>query len=352
MRERRAHPPKPRRPCCRGGAGTRHRPPYRTDESGQEGRRRSGIKFILLKKLGDAFIRRTCPARTCARRCAMPLKPPTEAPVALNPSDRPCLATPSPATGLPHDRPRIPPRPVRRPLDAVAGAGACRIGVVVAQRKFQRDRDRVIHSTAFRRLEYKTQVFVNHEGDLFRTRRHAHPGGGADRAVPSRGSAAASNEDSESRRSRLAHDLGAHAVRPCRAGCAERLHESRTAASSTTCRRLLVVDELEERYADFSGLNLTFETPRGHSQALLARSTPRARGAGASASSRRAAAVSLEAQIANLADEIAYNNHDIDDGLRSGLLTLEQLRRSADVGPPPGRGHGRVPGHQWPARHQ
>lgn len=186
--------------------------------------------------------------------------------------------------------------------------------------EFQRDRDRIVHSTAFRRLEYKTQVFVNHEGDLFRTRlTHSLEVAQIARSIAR---ALRLNEDLAEAIS-LAHDLGhtpfghagQDALNACMRGYGGFEHNLQS---------LRTVDLLEERYGGFDGLNLTFETRQGilkhcsvkNAQALgelgrrfIEKTQP-----------------SLEAQICNLADEIAYNNHDIDDGLRSALLSLEQLQ--------------------------
>jgi dGTPase len=192
----------------------------------------------------------------------------------------------------------------------------------VARTEFQRDRDRIVHSTAFRRLEYKTQVFVNHEGDLFRTRlTHSLEVAQIARSVARN---LRVNEDLVEAIS-LAHDLGhtpfGHAGQDALNECM-RDH----GGFEHNLQSLVVVDELEEHYGAFDGLNLCFETREGilkhcsHENALklgalgerfLTRKQP-----------------SIEAQIANVADEIAYNNHDVDDGLRSGLISLDQL---ADV---------------------
>jgi dGTPase len=185
--------------------------------------------------------------------------------------------------------------------------------------EFQRDRDRIVHSTAFRRLEYKTQVFVNHEGDLFRTRlTHS-----LEVAQIARGIARALrvNEDLVEAIS-LAHDLGhtpfGHAGQDELNSCMK-AH----GGFEHNLQSLRIVDLLEERYAAFNGLNLCFETREG----IVKHCSPdNARKLGELGerflSNTRP---SLEAQICNLADEIAYNNHDVDDGLRSGLITLEQL---------------------------
>ena len=184
---------------------------------------------------------------------------------------------------------------------------------------FQRDRDRIIHSTAFRRLEYKTQVFVNHEGDLFRTRlTHSLEVAQIARSLARN---LALNEDLTEAIS-LAHDLGhtpfGHAGQDALNEC---MHAY--GGFEHNLQSLRVVDELEERYAAFNGLNLCFETREG---ILKHCSLDNARRLGALGERfLRRQQPSLEAQLANLADEIAYNNHDIDDGLRSGLLSLRQL---------------------------
>jgi dGTPase len=184
---------------------------------------------------------------------------------------------------------------------------------------FQRDRDRVIHSSAFRRLEYKTQVFVNHEGDLFRTRlTHSLEVAQIGRAIARQ---LGVNEDLVEAIS-LAHDLGhtpfGHAGQDALHDCMKE-----HGGFEHNLQSLRVVDELEERYGGFNGLNLAFETREG---ILKHCSLENARKLGEIGERfLRKRQPSLEAQIANLADEIAYNNHDIDDGLRSGLLQLAQL---------------------------
>jgi dGTPase len=185
---------------------------------------------------------------------------------------------------------------------------------------FQRDRDRIVHSTAFRRLEYKTQVFVNHEGDLFRTRlTHSLEVAQIGRAIAR---SLRLNEDLVEAVA-LAHDLGhtpfGHAGQDALADCM-REH----GGFEHNLQSLRVVDELEERYAAFDGLNLTFETREGILKHCSLENARKLGELGERFLQRRQP--SLEAQIANLADEIAYNNHDIDDGLRSGLLRLEQLQ--------------------------
>ncbi|MCO4863927.1 deoxyguanosinetriphosphate triphosphohydrolase [Cupriavidus sp. WGlv3] len=189
----------------------------------------------------------------------------------------------------------------------------------LSRSEFQRDRDRVIHSTAFRRLEYKTQVFVNHEGDLFRTRlTHSLEVAQIARSIARN---LRLNEDLVEAIS-LAHDLGhtpfGHAGQDALNQCMKN-----HGGFEHNLQSLLVVDELEERYGGFNGLNLTFETREG-----ILKHCSRVNASGLGELGRRfleGTQPSLEAQLANLADEIAYNNHDIDDGLRSGLLTLEQL---------------------------
>jgi dGTPase len=186
--------------------------------------------------------------------------------------------------------------------------------------EFQRDRDRVIHSGAFRRLEYKTQVFVNHEGDLFRTRlTHSIEVAQIARAIAR---SLALNEDLTEAIA-LAHDLGhtpfGHAGQDALNACMKD-----HGGFEHNLQSLRVVDELEERYAEFSGLNLMFETREG----ILKHCAP-AKAAELGELGRRfldKRQPSLEAQLTNLADEIAYNSHDVDDGLRSGLIHLEQLR--------------------------
>ncbi|MGB3288924.1 MAG: deoxyguanosinetriphosphate triphosphohydrolase [Burkholderiaceae bacterium] len=194
----------------------------------------------------------------------------------------------------------------------------------VGRNQFQRDRDRIIHCNAFRLLEYKTQVFINHEGDLFRTRlTHSIEVAQIARTLARN---LGLHEDLTEAIS-LAHDLGhtpfGHAGQDELNACMREL-APKAGGFEHNLQSLRVVDELEERYAAFNGLNLCFETREGilkhcsvkHARLLgdvgerfLNRTQP-----------------SLEAQIANLADEIAYNNHDIDDGLRSGLITIEQLQ--------------------------
>jgi dGTPase len=191
--------------------------------------------------------------------------------------------------------------------------------------EFQRDRDRIIHSTAFRRLEYKTQVFINHEGDLFRTRL-THSLEVAQIARTLARSLQLNEELTEA--ISLAHDLGhtpfGHAGQDELNACMREL-APQAGGFEHNLQSLRVVDELEERYAAFNGLNLCFETREG---ILKHCSVTHARQLGAVGERfllKRQP--SLEAQLANLADEVAYNNHDIDDGLRSGLITVEQMQQ-------------------------
>ncbi|MGA7595509.1 MAG: deoxyguanosinetriphosphate triphosphohydrolase [Gallionella sp.] len=185
--------------------------------------------------------------------------------------------------------------------------------------EFQRDRDRIIHSGAFRRLEYKTQVFVNHEGDLFRTRlTHSIEVAQIARSIARR---LGLNEDLAEAIS-LAHDLGhtpfGHAGQDALNNCMKAY-----GGFEHNLQSLRVVDTLEERYAEFDGLNLCFETREG----ILKHCSPDNAAILGDVGERflNKRRPSLEAQIANLSDEIAYNNHDVDDGLRSGLISLEQL---------------------------
>lgn len=190
--------------------------------------------------------------------------------------------------------------------------------------EFQRDRDRIIHANAFRRLEYKTQVFVNHEGDLFRTRlTHSLEVAQIARVLAR---SLGLNEDLTEAIA-LAHDLGhtpfGHAGQDELNACM-REFAPEAGGFEHNLQSLRVVDTLEERYAAFNGLNLCFETREG---ILKHCSLAHARQLGDVAQRFiDKTQPSLEAQLANLADEIAYNNHDIDDGLRSGLLTIDQLQ--------------------------
>jgi len=186
--------------------------------------------------------------------------------------------------------------------------------------EYQRDRDRIIHSTAFRRLVYKTQVFVNHEGDLYRTRlTHSLEVSQIGRTV----AVALQLNEPLTEAICLAHDLGhtpfGHAGQDTLNACM-RDH----GGFEHNLQSLRVVDELEAKYADFPGLNLMFETREGILKHCSARNARELGDVGERFLTR--SQPGLEAQIANIADAIAYNNHDVDDGFRAGLLSLEQLR--------------------------
>jgi dGTPase len=185
--------------------------------------------------------------------------------------------------------------------------------------EYQRDRDRIIHSAAFRRLEYKTQVFVNHEGDLFRTRlTHSIEVAQIARSIAR---ALRLNEDLTESIS-LAHDLGhtpfGHAGQDALNTCMQDF-----GGFEHNLQSLRVVDELEERYAAFPGLNLTFESREGILKHCSRKNAETLGELGHRFLEK--GQPSLEAQLTNLADEIAYNSHDVDDGLRSGLITVEEL---------------------------
>ncbi|HZM48202.1 MAG TPA: deoxyguanosinetriphosphate triphosphohydrolase [Burkholderiales bacterium] len=189
----------------------------------------------------------------------------------------------------------------------------------VRRSEYQRDRDRIIHSTAFRRLEYKTQVFVNHEGDLFRTRlTHSLEVAQIARSV----ARSLGLDEDLTEAIALAHDLGhtpfGHSGQDALNACMKPY-----GGFEHNLQSLRVVDLLEQRYAAFDGLNLTFETREGILKHCSLRNARLLGEVGERFIRRRQP--SLEAQLANIADEIAYNNHDVDDGLRSGLITLEQL---------------------------
>jgi len=197
--------------------------------------------------------------------------------------------------------------------------------------EYQRDRDRIVHSTAFRRLVYKTQVFVNHEGDLYRTRlTHSLEVAQIARSV----ARALGLNEPLAEAVCLAHDVGhtpfGHAGQDALNECMRDL-----GGFEHNLQSLRVVDELEERYAEFPGLNLTFETREGILKHCSAANARQLGELGARFLERRQP--SLEAQLANLADAIAYNNHDVDDGIRAGLITIEELceitifRRQHDI---------------------
>ena len=186
--------------------------------------------------------------------------------------------------------------------------------------EFQRDRDRIIHSNAFRRLVYKTQVFVNHEGDLYRTRiTHSLEVAQIGRTV----ARALGLNETLTEAICLAHDLGhtpfGHAGQDALNECMREY-----GGFEHNLQSLRVVDELEERYADFAGLNLTFECREGVLKHCSVQNARLLGDVGERFINRTQPG--LEAQLANLADAIAYNNHDVDDGVRAGLITVEELR--------------------------
>ncbi len=185
--------------------------------------------------------------------------------------------------------------------------------------EFQRDRDRIVHSTAFRRLVYKTQVFVNHEGDLYRTRlTHSLEVAQIARTIAR---ALRLNEEL-SEAICLAHDLGhtpfGHAGQDALNECMMDF-----GGFEHNLQSLRVVDELEEHYADFDGLNLSFETREGILKHCSFNNAIHLGELGERFINRQQPG--LEAQLANFADEIAYNNHDVEDGIRAGLITVDEL---------------------------
>jgi len=185
---------------------------------------------------------------------------------------------------------------------------------------FQRDRDRILHSSAFRRLLYKTQVFVNYEGDMYRTRlTHSLEVAQIGRTI----AAALGLNEALVEAISLAHDLGhtpfGHAGQDALNACMRDY-----GGFEHNLQSLRVVDELEERYAGFDGLNLTFETREGILKHCSAKNARLLGDVGERFLKREQPG--LEAQLVNLADAIAYNHHDVDDGLRAELLSIEQLR--------------------------
>lgn len=186
--------------------------------------------------------------------------------------------------------------------------------------EYQRDRDRIIHSTAFRRLMYKTQVFVNHEGDLYRTRlTHSLEVAQIGRTV----ARAMRLNESLVEAISLAHDLGhtpfGHSGQDALNQCMREY-----GGFEHNLQSLRVVDELEEKYADFPGLNLTWETREGILKHCSVRNARELGALGKRFLDRKSPG--LEAQIVDMADSIAYNNHDVDDGVRAGLIGLSQLQ--------------------------
>jgi len=193
--------------------------------------------------------------------------------------------------------------------------------------EFQRDRDRIIHSSAFRRLAYKTQVFVNHEGDLFRTRvTHSIEVAQIGRSI----ARALQLNETLTEAISLAHDLGhtpfGHAGQDALNDCMREY-----GGFEHNLQSLRTVDELEEHYADFPGLNLTFECREGILKHCAVSKARELGDIGQRFVLRQQPG--LEAQLANLADEIAYNNHDVDDGIRAGLITLEEAAAVPLVSP-------------------
>src|SRR5512138_3556893 len=183
---------------------------------------------------------------------------------------------------------------------------------------FERDRDRIIHCAAFRRLEYKTQVFVNHEGDYYRTRlTHSLEVAQIGKAIARR---LCLNEELTEALA-LAHDLGHTPFGHTGEEVLNHLMEGH-GGFEHNLQSFRVVAELEERYPGFNGLNLSWEVLEG----IIKHTSPYDRPLGIVDEFRPGVVPTLEAQIINFADEIAYNNHDIDDGLKSGYITLEQLR--------------------------
>ena len=185
--------------------------------------------------------------------------------------------------------------------------------------EYQRDRDRIIHCSAFRRLEYKTQVFVNHEGDMFRTRlTHSIEVSQIARSIAR---TLGGHEDLAETIS-LAHDLGhtpfGHAGQEALNKCMKKY-----GGFEHNLQSLRIVDNLEKRYADFNGLNLMFESREGILKHCSLKNAKKLGNIGERFIKKNQP--SIEAQIVNIADEIAYINHDIDDGFRSGLLPIEDL---------------------------
>jgi dGTPase len=186
--------------------------------------------------------------------------------------------------------------------------------------QYQRDRDRIIHSTAFRRLVYKTQVFVNHEGDLYRTRlTHSLEVAQIGRSV----AVALQLNEPLTEAICLAHDLGhtpfGHAGQDTLNACMRDY-----GGFEHNLQSLRVVDELEAKYADFPGLNLMFETREGILKHCSKNNARTLGDVGERFLDRTQPG--LEAQLADICDAVAYNNHDVDDGYRAGLIGLEQLR--------------------------
>ena len=251
-------------------------------------------------------------------------------------------------------------RALTRPTRRAAAAGWWPSRGSPTRSEFQRDRDRIVHATAFRRLKHKTQVFVFHEGDHFRTRlTHTIEVAQIARALAR---ALGLDEDLAEALALVARSRP-HALRPYRRGCARRLHGASIGGFDHNAQALRIVTRLEQRYADFDGLNLTWETLEGlvkHNGPLLdadgqPSSATRARRAGRDPRILRPADLELathasaEAQAAAIADDIAYNAHDIDDGLRAGLFDARRPAHGAVPGGPARRGR-RAHGRGWSAR--
>lgn len=186
--------------------------------------------------------------------------------------------------------------------------------------EFQRDRDRIIHSTGFRRLEYKTQVFVNHEGDLYRTRlTHSLEVAQIARSI----ARTLTLDEDLTEAIALAHDIGhtpfGHAGQDALHACMKEY-----GGFEHNLQSLRILDVLERNYAEFDGLNLCFETREGILKHCSLKNAALLGEIGERFINKKQS--SLEAQLTNIADQIAYNNHDIDDGLRSGLINIEQMR--------------------------
>ncbi|PZP35724.1 MAG: deoxyguanosinetriphosphate triphosphohydrolase [Roseateles depolymerans] len=222
-------------------------------------------------------------------------------------------------------RPELHPAPAAGAADPARSRGR-RIAEPAAptRSEFQRDRDRIVHSTAFRRLVYKTQVFLNHEGDLFRTRlTHSLEVAQLGRSI----ARSLGLDEDLVETVALAHDLGhtpfGHVGQDVLNDCMK-AH----GGFEHNLQSLRVVDSLEQRYPAFDGLNLSFESREGilkHCSRRNAELLEAAEPGGIAARFLLGGQPSLEAQLCNLADEVAYNAHDVDDGVRSGLIELEQL---------------------------
>ncbi len=196
---------------------------------------------------------------------------------------------------------------------------------------FQRDRDRIIHSSAFRRLKHKTQVFVEHEGDYYRTRlTHTIEVAQVARTIAR---VLGLNEEL-SEAIALAHDLG-HT--PFGHTGEEALHEMMApfGGFDHNAQAIKIVTLLERHYAGFNGLNLTWETLEGlakHNGPVIGTVPPALAAYDSEHDLELATFASAEAQVAAISDDIAYNNHDLDDGLRAGLFTIEQICELPVVG--------------------